>query len=143
LQFHFRSFLACVTVSLTAAICLAAARGQLATPRNKSSQSAAEQKIDSQLLIEIEQRERASRSSAVTTIVRIDGKGRALVDLRADVTPSLLKTVRSAGGVVVSSSVEYHSIVAWVPLAKIKRLTARADVRAIMPAAEATTNRGP
>ncbi len=128
---------------LATAIGVATQAGQIPSGPNKSSLSTTNQKIDSQLLIEIEKRERPSSRPSLKTIVRIDRQGRAFVDLRADVTPSFLKTVRSAGGVVVSSSVEYHSIIAWVPLAKIKSLAERQDVRAIMPAAEATTNRGP
>lgn len=49
------------------------------------------------------------------TGVDVDARGRALVDVRAEVTPVLQKTIRSLDGVVISSSPEYHSIIARVP----------------------------
>jgi hypothetical protein len=110
---------------------------------NKASRTPAEQKIDSQLLIEIARREpRSSRKDAplLKTGVQIDGKRRALVDVRAEVTPALLKAMRSLGAVVVSSSTEYRSVIAWMPLLKMKQLAASSGVQSIMPAAQATTN---
>ena len=120
--------------------------GQVAPRSDKASRTPAERKIDSQLLIEIARHEpRSSQNGAplLKTGVQIDSKGRALVDVRAEVTPVLLRTVRSLGAVVVSTSSEYRSIVAWIPVLKIKQLAANPGVSAIVPAAQAINNNRP
>lgn len=96
----------------------------------------AELKIDSQLLVEIH-RLQGKPSPPDKTGVKIDADKRALIDVRAVVTPELQKTVASAGGTIVSTSVRDHSILAWVPLLKIERLAGDPAVRAIVPAAQA------
>lgn len=122
------------------------AAGQGSTPLDKASRTPAERKIDTQLLIEISRREpQSSRTNAPLpkTDVRIDAKGRAFVDVRADVTPALLRTMRSLGAAVVSTSNEYRSILAWMPLLKVKQLAGNDTVSAVMPAAQAINNRQP
>jgi hypothetical protein len=117
--------------------------GQGSTPLNKASRTPAERKIDSQLLVEIDKRDpRSSQKNAplLKTDVRIDGMRRALVDVRADVTPALLTAIRSLGAAIVSTSSEYRSIIAWVPLLKIKQLAGNPVVLSVMPAAKATDN---
>jgi len=74
------------------------------------------------------------------TGVDVDARGRALVDVRAEVTPALQKTIRSLGGVITSSSSEHHSIMARVPLLKLEQLAGDSAVRFIEPVARATTN---
>ena len=59
------------------------------------------------------------------------------MDVRAEVTPALEKKVRSLGGTIQSTSIEYRSILAWIPLKKLERLAGDRAVRAIVPAAEA------
>jgi len=101
-------------------------------------------KIDSQLLQEIDRRrglDRLKGTPQEVTSVRVDPKGRALVDVRADVAPDLDKLIRGAGGTVVSTSAEYRSTIAWVPLLRIEELARDAAVLGVVPAAEATTNR--
>jgi hypothetical protein len=51
------------------------------------------------------------------------------------------RKVTSLGGTIVSESVPADSIIAWVPLAKMERLAEHGAVRAIQPAAQATTNK--
>ena len=116
---------------------------QVPNPADKARRTAAERKIDSQLLIEIEKREpgRPQGAPAVKTGVRIDKMERALVDVRADVTPPLTQTLRDAGSLIVSTSAQYRSIVAWMPLAKIKSVAASPAVQAVMPAPEAALQR--
>jgi hypothetical protein len=72
--------------------------------------------------------------------VRIDRAGRALVDVRADVTPAIEKKIRDLGGVVVSQSGRDQSIIARIPILRLERLAGDPRVRAIEPAAEAMTN---
>jgi hypothetical protein len=108
----------------------------------KESRTPAQQKIDSQLLQEI-YRKRGQASAkevpAGKTDVRVDARGRALVDIRAPVTTALTSFIKKNGGSIVSTSAQYQSIVARVPLLKLERLAARPEVRAISPAPEAET----
>jgi hypothetical protein len=57
------------------------------------------------------------------------------------VTPALQKQVQALGGTIESSSAQYRSIVAWVPLNRLERLAADPAVRAIEPAAPAFNNK--
>ena len=117
---------------------------QAATPSEKQSRTAAQQKIDSQLLYEIYRARGEAAQKNVPpgkTTVKVDRKGRALVDVRADVTPALRKAIGTIEGTIVSTSGKYHSIVAWIPLLKLEHLAEDPSVRAIVPAAEATTVR--
>jgi len=121
-----------------------AASRQLPAPAEKESRTPAQQKIDSQLLYEIYRLQGTARQKHVPagqTGVQIDQSGRALVDLRADLTPALEKAVRSSGATIVSTSREYHSIIAWFPLLKLERIARNAAVRSIAPAPEPTTVR--
>ena len=120
-----------------------AAHQQRPVASEKDARTPAQRKIDSQILYEIYRRRgEASRKGVPPgpTGVDVDGRGRALVDVRAEVTPALQKTIRSVGGVIMSSSAEYHSIIARVPLLRLERLAADATVRFIAPVARATTN---
>jgi hypothetical protein len=122
----------------------AAAGRQRPVPSEKEARTPAQAKINSQILYEIYRRRGDDVRKGVPpgpTGVDVDARGRALVDVRADVTPALQKTIRSLGGVIVSSSPEYHSIIARIPLLKLERLAGGAAVRFIEPAAKATTNR--
>lgn len=109
----------------------------------KDARTPAQRKINSQVLYEIYRRRGEAVRKGVppgSTGVRIDTKGRALVDVRADVTPAIERAIRSAGGTVVSTSAAYHSVIAWVPLLKLESLAGNPAVRAIEPVAEAMTN---
>jgi hypothetical protein len=110
----------------------------------KESRTPAQQKINSQVLYEIYRRQGKAAEKHIPsgkTLVKLDEKGRALIDVRAEVSPALLKRLASFQSEVVSTSVEYHSIVAWVPLLKIEELAADSAVRAIEMAAQAITGR--
>ena len=56
------------------------------------------------------------------------------MDVRAQVRPELEKKIKALGGVVVSTSRTYDSIVGWMPLLTLERLAADPTVRAIEPA---------
>jgi hypothetical protein len=110
----------------------------------KEARTPAQQKIDSQLLFEIYRKRGQAAAKQVPpgpTGVRIDARGRALVDIRAIVTPALVERVKKSGAAVLSTSVEHHSIIARVPLLQLERLAGESAVRAISPAAEAVTVR--
>lgn len=119
-------------------------RSQHPAPSEKASRTPAQQKINSQVLYEIYRRRGQAAAKHVPpgeTGVKIDRKGRALVDVRADVTPALEKTLAALGATITSTSRQYHSILAWVPLLKLERLAGDPAVRAIEPAAQAITVR--
>lgn len=107
----------------------------------KEARTPAQQKIDSQLLYALyELRGERGRRGAPKSDVEVDARGRALVDVRARVSRALLARVRRLGGEVVSSSAEYHTVIARFPLERLEALAERADVRFIGPAAKATTH---
>ena len=108
----------------------------------KESRTPAQRKIGSQLLYEIYRLRGEARSKQVPeepTLVRVDAKKRALVDVRAEVPPALEKKLGKLGATIVSTSREYRSIIAWVPLLALERLADDRTVSAIQPAAQAQT----
>jgi hypothetical protein len=110
----------------------------------KESRTPAQRKINSQLLYELYRLRGEANQKQVPpdpTGVKVDAKHRALIDVRADVTPALEKKVRSLGGTIQSTSREYRSIIAWVPLLNLERLADDPAVHAIEPAAQAFINR--
>ena len=118
--------------------------GQAPSRSEKTERSAAQQKINSQLLYEIYRRRGEAERKGVppgSTGVKIDARGRALVDVRADVSAALQHKIRTYGGTVLSTSRESHSIIARVPLLRLEHLAADPSVRFIEPAAEAITVR--
>jgi len=121
---------------VAAAIAVPALRAQRAMPAARDARTAAIQKIDARVMTEISRRRGDPRQHApIRRDVRVDRHGRALVDVRAQVRPALERKLRALGGVVVSTSIAYDSIVGWVPLLTLERLAADPAVRAIAPAA--------
>src|SRR5258705_11244614 len=72
----------------------------------KSGRTPAQQKINAQILFEIYRArgEAVQKGVPPETGVRLDARGRTVVDVRAPVTAALLNTIRRLGGVVISSS---------------------------------------
>jgi hypothetical protein len=112
----------------------------------KRTRTAAQKKIDSQLLYALYRQRGEAEAKGVPAgepSVRYDEKRRAIVSIRARVSKTLLAKIKSVGGKVISSSERYRDIQAHVPLEKLEELASRNDVYAIMPAQEATTNSAP
>ena len=105
---------------------------------DKAARTPAQRKIDSQLLQALSRRR--GESGGLPSELRLDAKGRALVDISADVTPRLISKIRRLGGAVVSQHEAHKTVRARVRLEKLEALAALKEVRFIMPAAEATTN---
>ena len=120
--------------------CTYASSGGVRQPP-KGSQTAAQQKINSRLLREVDRARRGEKSDAASGI-SIDAKGRALVEIRCDVTAAIEKKLRSVNATIVSSLPDYRSILAWVPLTRLEAIAASDAVYSIQPAPAATTNRG-
>src|SRR3954454_24152411 len=130
-----------LTAALVALVCAAQPPAD-----EKSQRTPAQQKIASALLYEIYLAKGEAERKGVPpadTGVRIDDHRRALVDVRAAVTPALHRTIRRLGGVILSSSAPHKSTIARIPLLKLETLAADPRVRFIEPAAEATTVRQP
>jgi len=124
-----------------AAIVVPAARAQRSTSddwHRRDARTVAQQKINPRVLSAIYHRRGDAKARAVPTTsqpsIQVDRHGRALVDVRAQVRPDLEKKFKALGGVVVSKSTTYDSIVGWVPLQTLERLAADPTVRAIEPA---------
>ena len=125
-----------------AAILVPAARAQrtgAADWHTRDARTVAQQKIDPNVLSAIYQRRGDAKARTVQTApqrqIQVDRHGRAYVDVRAQVRPELEKKFRALGGIVVSTSKTYDSIVGWMPLQTLERLAADPTVRAIEPAA--------
>ena len=126
-----------VCVLVVTGIGVVAARAQRMAPAQQEARSIAQRKIDARVLSEIWRRRGDARQSAALDTrgkVKIDRHGRALVDVRAAVKPALEKKVKALGGVIVSTSGAYDSIIGWMPLLTLERLAADPSVRAIEPA---------
>jgi hypothetical protein len=131
---------ALLCVIVIAGIVVPAARAQRrATPdvRPRDARTLAQEKIGARVMTAIYHRRGDAKGKAVPSAgagIRVDRHGRALVDVRAQVRPELEKKIKALGGIVVSSSSTYDSIVGWMPLLTIERLAADPTVRAIEPA---------
>ena len=126
-------------VLVMAAIVVPAARAQrTASPegRPRDARNLAQEKINGRVLTAIYQRRGDAKGKTVPPAgggIQVDRHGRALVDVRAPVRPELEKKIKALGGVVVSRSRNYDSIVGWMPLLTLERLAADPTVRAIQP----------
>jgi hypothetical protein len=118
----------------------ATATSQTTAPSEKASRTPAQQKIDSRLLDEIDRRQGKPTRNTLPpdqTLLKIDLDGRALVDIRAEVTPALRETLIALKGTIVTTSTEYRSIVAWLPLLKLEEVASDPAVHSIRPAPQA------
>jgi hypothetical protein len=132
--------LALVVGAATLVACGSASTKAASAPQTKPA-DAPELKIDSQLRVEIN-RVQNKPAPPGGTGVRIDAEKRALVDIRAAVTPELIATV-GASGIVVSASTRDQSTIVWMPLLKLNEVATWPTVHAIVPAAEAIMQSNP
>ncbi|HYT67974.1 MAG TPA: hypothetical protein VEL51_16220 [Vicinamibacterales bacterium] len=129
-----------VCAVVMAAILVPALRAQRNAPverRERDVRTLAQQKINGRVLAAIYHRRGDAKGRVVpidSTRIQVDRHGRALVDVRASVEPGLEKKIKALGGIVVSTSRTYDSIVGWMPLQSLERLAADRNVRAIEPA---------
>jgi hypothetical protein len=127
-------------IIVVTAIVVPAARAQRrAAPdgRPRDARTLAQEKISPRVLTAIYHRRGDAKGKTVPAAgggVRIDRHGRALVDVRAQVRPGLEKKIKALGGVVVSRSKTYDSIIGWMPLLTLERLAADPTVRLIQSA---------
>jgi hypothetical protein len=119
--------------------------GQIrALEREKTSRTPAEQKVSSHLLYADRMRRGvpiATGISRLETLVEIAPDGTTEVDIRADVTPSLLDRIEALGGSVLHASIRQGAIRARLPIAAVVRLAERDEIRSISPAGRAFTRK--
>ena len=111
--------------------------------QEKDQRTTEQQKIDSQLLHAIYQMRGEAEAKGVPTEpipLEKDAKGRVLVDIRVPVTKKFRARIEKLGGTVVSTSDQYHSIIAYLPLGKLEQLARSREVKFIAPKAQAMTN---
>ena len=125
---------------LLATIVMPAVRAQrydVVERRARDMRTMAQRKINPRVLTAIYHRRGDAKGKAIAasadTRVQVDRHGRALVDVRAAVRPELEKKFKALGGVLVSKSQPYDSIIGWLPLQTVERLAADPAVRAIEP----------
>lgn len=109
----------------------------------KAARTPAQQKIDSNLLLEGDRRQGLADVDALATVnsgVNVDAGGAVLVDIDTQVIPALLVAIVAAGGVVESSYAQYDAVRARLPLDQLEAIAARPEVRFVGPAAQAYTN---
>jgi flagellar biosynthesis/type III secretory pathway M-ring protein FliF/YscJ len=127
----------CLTLLTT--VVVPAVRAQRENPERKARdmRSMAQQKINPRVMTAIYHRRGDARGKAIAASVdqrvQVDRHGRALVDVRAQVSPELEKKFKALGGIVTAKSVTYDSLVGWLPLQTVERLAADRTVRAIEP----------
>jgi Subtilase family/Divergent InlB B-repeat domain len=109
----------------------------------KSQRTPVQQKINSQLLYADKMSRGESIAEGVPTQrlnLDRDDQGRILVDIKAEVTQSLLQRITVLGGNVINSYPEYHAIQAGIPLSKIENLAAQKEVAFIQPVVHSMKN---
>jgi hypothetical protein len=109
----------------------------------KSRRTPIQQKIDSHLLYADKMRRGESVAEGVPTQrlnLDQDNQGRILVDIKADVSQSLLERIAALGGNVISSYPEYRAIQAGIPLSEIESVAAQKEVAFIQPVVHAIHN---
>ncbi len=115
----------------------------------KSARTPTQQKIDAHLLYASKNARGLSVARGMRTVswalngTRQDAVGRALIDIRANLTPELLSAIAALGGEVVNAQSEYDAVRAWLPLSQMEALAARPEVHFIQRAARFHTNARP
>lgn len=107
----------------------------------KANRTPVQQRIDSQLLYADKMRRGIPIADGIQTLhinLDKDAQGRILVDIKAQVTDSLLQYIRDLGGNIVNSFAQYNAIRANVPLSSIESVASRPDVKFVQPAVRTT-----
>ncbi len=105
----------------------------------KRNRTPEQRKIDSQLLTEIQvfKTEKAAGKSKPESLE----DQRTMVEIHAQVSDELLELIKNVNGEVVSSSDKEQTILAKMPLEVLEGIAVRGDVKAIVQAPVAQTNR--
>jgi Subtilase family len=111
--------------------------------KEKASRSPVQQKIDSQMLYEMQKSsgEMLKGMPVLNTGIEPDKSGKVLVDIKAKITDDLLQQIKAADGEIIYSSEPGSTIRAKLPMTQIEALASNKDVIFIGPAAEAQTQK--
>lgn len=105
--------------------------------QEKASRTPAQRRVSSDLLFEARRQRGEAVVQGLTSVrssVRSDASGRVQVDIKAEVTDSLLQQVEALGGRVVYAHAGYGTIRASVPLMQLEVLATSPQVRFIRKA---------
>ena len=106
--------------------------------REKESWTPAQRRIHPKLLLEYKRR-MGIRSLAPRmppdARIRIEADGTTLVDIKAEVTPEVLRRIEDLGGTVINSHPRFRAIRARIPLDQLEEMAATSGIRLISPAA--------
>jgi hypothetical protein len=103
----------------------------------KAQRTTVQQKISASLLLEMHRRSGSPRLLSLPALrpqVEVAADGRVLVDLRADVTDSLLRRIERAGGIVVNSHPRFGAVRVRLPLAALEEIAALSAVHSVRAA---------
>ena len=111
--------------------------------REKRARTAAQKKIDTQLLYALKQKRGETRGVPTAPVdIKLDEEGRTVVDITARVSSRLISKLGKAGAEVISQSAKYHTVRARVSLERLEALAEIEEVRYISPVAQSMTHGG-
>jgi len=105
----------------------------------KAARNPAQRKMGSHLIYADKMRRHVAIAAGVRSLkthLRSDGANRVLVDVRVTDNDAVSAQIDAAGGEVVSSFSQYHSIRAWLPLAEVEGVAGGREVLSVRPAAQ-------
>ncbi len=113
----------------------------------KQSFTAAQQKVDSNLVFAAKAAGGELAGTTVDTIPSVTGPGTDLtdyvaVDITGNVSPALLNTIDDVNGIVAHKAEALGMVRAWLPLGAVNTVAALDDVKTIQSAAPGVTNVG-
>ena len=109
----------------------------------KRSRTPAQKKIDSQLLYAIRRQRGDTRGLPKQLVdLKLDAKGRVVVDITSAVPSRVVPKIQALDGSVLSVSQKYHTVRALIALDKLQSLATSVHVRFISLPAEVTTHGG-
>ncbi len=106
----------------------------------KQSRSAAQKKLNSQLLFAIKMHRREAIAPGVQTLsvgIEIDNKERIEVDITATLGGTLIEQIDAVGGELVRVEAKYRKVRAKLPVQKIEQIAALPEVKFIGPKGKA------
>ncbi len=105
--------------------------------QEKNSRTPTQKKISSRLLQALRENRGEKMAAGVDldpADVNADANGALKVDIKADVTESLLLKIKALGGTIIYPSVQYHTVRAMVNLKDVETIAGYAEVKFIGPA---------
>src|SRR6266542_1036743 len=112
--------------------------------REKESRTAVKKKIDSQLIYQLKMDRGQAVADNVPTVetdVKVDDQGKAVIDITATVTDSLLAALQAQGAEIIAA--KNNSIRALVRLDDLEAIASLDEVRFLQPKQEAMTSSVP